>query len=243
MRIISLLFAVFVLAFPIVAQAQFTYTTNNGAITVTGYTGAGGAVMIPGTINGYPVTCIGDWAFYANSVTNVLIADSVTNIGDGAFFNCESLTTVTLGSGVTRIGDWAFSFCPALTSICSRGNAPSLGGADVFYGNAATIFYLAGATGWGSMFVGHPAILWNPPVPFTYTVNGDGLSLTITRYAGSDENVIIPRTINFLPITSIGDYGFAFNSGLTEVIIPDSVHILGNGVFADCYSLTSLAGR
>jgi len=48
-------------------QAQFDYTTNNGAITITGYTGPGGAVVIPGTINGLSVTRIGrieggDWA-------------------------------------------------------------------------------------------------------------------------------------------------------------------------------------
>ena len=38
----------------------YTYTTNNGTITITGYTGPGGAVTIPGTINGLPVTSIGD---------------------------------------------------------------------------------------------------------------------------------------------------------------------------------------
>jgi len=41
------------------AVAQFTYTTNNGAITITGYTGSGGAVTIPSIINGYPVVTIG----------------------------------------------------------------------------------------------------------------------------------------------------------------------------------------
>ena len=44
-------------------NAQFTFTTNNGAIMITGYTGSGGAVFIPSTTNGYPVTSIGDAAF------------------------------------------------------------------------------------------------------------------------------------------------------------------------------------
>ena len=39
---------------------EFNYTTNNGTITITGYTGPGGAVTIPSTINGLPVTSIGD---------------------------------------------------------------------------------------------------------------------------------------------------------------------------------------
>ena len=54
-----------VLALPVAVEAQFAYTTNNGTITITGYSGAGGSVTIPDTINGLPVTSIGDSAFYA----------------------------------------------------------------------------------------------------------------------------------------------------------------------------------
>ena len=52
------------LALPAAVQAQFTYTNNNGAITITGYTGPGGDVTIPDTISGLPVTSIGDYAFW-----------------------------------------------------------------------------------------------------------------------------------------------------------------------------------
>ena len=51
------------LMLPAVVQAQFDYTTQNGTITITGYTGPGGAVAIPATINGLPVTSIGGYAF------------------------------------------------------------------------------------------------------------------------------------------------------------------------------------
>jgi len=77
-RLLSLL----LLALPAVTQAQFTFTTNNGAITITGYTGTGGEVIIPGTTNGYPVT----------------------SIGTSAFSNCTSLTSVTIPNTVTRLG-------------------------------------------------------------------------------------------------------------------------------------------
>ncbi len=227
------------LLLPAVVQAQdYTYITNNGTITITGYNGSNGVVMIPGTIADLPVASIGDWAFYATSVTNVLIPDSVTNIGDGAFFDCESLTNVTLGSSVTDIGDWTFAFCPSLTSVCGRGNAPNLGGDNVFYGNLATVYYLSGATNWGPMFDGHPAVLWNPPVPFNYTTN-NGM-ITITGYTGSGGAVTIPGSINFLPVTSIGDDAFDSCANLTSVSIPNSVTSIGSGAFASCTSLTSV---
>lgn len=47
------------LAMPTVVQAQFTFTTNSGAITITGYSGSPTNVVIPSTTNGYPVTDIG----------------------------------------------------------------------------------------------------------------------------------------------------------------------------------------
>ncbi len=63
-------------------QAQYTYTTNNSAITITGYTGPGDVLAIPGVLTGLPVTTIGDSAFNGNtSLTNVTIPGSVLNIG------------------------------------------------------------------------------------------------------------------------------------------------------------------
>ena len=117
----------------------------------------------------YPLPASETWAFYSTRVTNVMIPDNVTNIGDGAFFDCESLTNITIGNSVTNIGDWTFAFCSSLTSICFRGNAPNLGDDNVFYGNLATVYYLPGTTNWGPTFDGHPAVLWNPPVPYNYT--------------------------------------------------------------------------
>src|SRR5664279_333523 len=74
--------AFLLLVLPAVTQAQFTYTTNNGAVTITGYTGLSGDVTIPDTINGLPVVGIGDYAFYDQDLTSVTIPDSVASIGD-----------------------------------------------------------------------------------------------------------------------------------------------------------------
>ena len=52
-----------------------------------------------------------------NDATEYIIPNSVTNIGDRAFFNCRELTSITIPNSVTTIGDGAFSGCSSLQSI------------------------------------------------------------------------------------------------------------------------------
>src|SRR5438477_10825348 len=114
----SLLFGWLLLAIPAAVQAQFTYTTNNGGITITRYTGTSSVVVIPDTITGLPVTVIGGGAFYYwTNLTTVIIPSSVTSIGDSAFGGCHSLTGVIIPNSVTSIGYSAFRACTSLTDV------------------------------------------------------------------------------------------------------------------------------
>lgn len=86
--------------FPVTANAQFgdfTYTTSNGAVTITGYTGAGGAVVIPAEIDGMPVRVLVPAAFVENAtITSISVPRTVTSIGNNAFAYCERLETITV---------------------------------------------------------------------------------------------------------------------------------------------------
>ena len=77
-------------------SAEVTIISNN-SIALTGYTGPGGYVIIPGIIGNLPVTSIGNGAFQNNAtITSVFIPASVTGIGVGAFANCPALMAITV---------------------------------------------------------------------------------------------------------------------------------------------------
>ncbi|MBO7261660.1 MAG: leucine-rich repeat protein [Alistipes sp.] len=85
------------------------------------------------------ITSIGDWAFYnCDSLTSVTIPDSVTSIGSCAFENCTLLTSVTIPDSVTSIGSYAFNGCKSLTSVTIGNGVTSIGERAFDYCNSLT---------------------------------------------------------------------------------------------------------
>jgi hypothetical protein len=206
------------------------------------------------------LTNLGSGAFdWCNDMTNVVLGNGITELANGLFSECGHLTTVTLPENLTTIGDsafWgaqslvsiampttltyiggsAFGLCPSLSSMYCYGNAPSV--VSTALPSNASVYYLAGTTGWGPTLSGAATSLWYPPVPCAYSVTNG--SVTLSKYLGSDDAVSIPNSINGLPVTTIGTNAFSGCGTLTNVFIPTSVTNIVKNPFAGCAGLVSI---
>jgi autotransporter-associated beta strand protein len=189
---------------------DFTYTISNGEVAISGYTGTGGDVAIPGLIDGLPVTAISDSAFkQKTSITRVFIPDGVKSIGRSAFFGCESLADVRLAGSVNSIESNAFRQCRSLTSV----NIPS---------GVTTISEYAFYKCTNLSVIEMPS-----------TVTG------IDQYAFYDCNALASVVLSS-DLNRLGDYAFAGCNTLSSVSIPASVTSIGSSTFLSCNNLRSI---
>lgn len=222
-RIVWFLRLLLLLSLSGAAQAQFNYTTQNGMITVTGYTGPGGEVIIPDVIEGLPVTNIGDEAFYRNaSLTSVTIPNSVTNIGNFAFERCISLTSATFGTGVTSIGYNAFSRT-ALTSVSIPNGVTYIH--NQAFGNCTSLTSVeipSSATGiGGSAFINCSSL-----TSVTIPSGVNGIGGTAFYGCASLASVTIPGSV-----TDIGVLAFGNCASLNSVYFQGNAPTVGTLVF------------
>ncbi len=166
------------------------------------------------------VTAIGNGAFYdCSGLTSVTIPNSVTDIGNSAFDGCSGLTSVTIPNSVTAIGDRAFAGCSGLTSVTIPNSVTAIGNtAFSFCRHLTSIIVESGNTVYDSRN------------------NCNAIITTETNelIAGC-ENTTIPNSV-----TSIGNHAFYGCSGLTSVTIPNSVTAIREFAFFGCSGLTSV---
>ena len=148
-----------------------------------------------------------------------VIPNSVTSIGDGAFFGYTGLTSLTIPNSVTSMGSYAFSGCSGLTTIVVETGNPVYDSRD----NCNAIIRTADNT----LIVGCLTTV----IPNSVTSIGD-----FAFYGCSGlTSLTIPNTVTY-----IGNHTFYGCTGLTSLTIPNSVTSIGNYAFYGCSGLTSL---
>ena len=105
---------------------------GNEYISIIGYEGCNDNLFVPETIlvenKNIPVKSISESAFKGcESLTDLIIPDSVSSIGDGAFKDCYKLRFITIPGSVSSIGRCVFCNCSSLTSITIPGSVTSIG--------------------------------------------------------------------------------------------------------------------
>jgi hypothetical protein len=205
----NLLLLLLLLGLPAVVQAQFNFTTNNGAITITGYTGFSDYVVIPAATNGYPVTSIGDYTFeYDFTIISVIIPNSVTSIGDSTFLDC-GMTIVSIPNSVTNIGPGAFSNCHSLTNVTIPNSVNNIGD-SVFYAceSLTSVTIPDSVTNIGDSAFGYCPSLTSVTIPNSVTSIGDQAFFQCYGLP----SVTIPASV-----TTIGDSVFNSCISLTNI--------------------------
>lgn len=237
-------------------------TAGNKVVALAGYRGTDKDLVLPSTATKdgdlYQVTTIASYAFRSSAITSIILPDGLTTIKRHAFDYCDKLVRIEILSG-TNIETEAFYILSKLKLVLIHDGVRMSNGSTFQFDNESNrpIFLLEGdASGWPSGW----AYRWNSDIGMynkftivegttlsTYTLDGviyalktDGTAVAI----GAEDNVTsIQFPASFTcgektySVTGIASAAFFCHLSLEEVIIPASISFVGDGAFANCYSL------
>ena len=153
------------------------------------------------------VTKIGDYAFFrCSSLSDIVIPDSVTDIGKCAFESCSYLSSVVIPDSVTDIGDYAFAGCNSLSNIVIPDSVTDIGKGA--FSDCSSLSDIV--------------------IPDSVTDIGE----CAFSDCSSLSDIVIPNSV-----TNIGKGAFSGCISLTYIVIPDSVTDIGECAFP-FYSLS-----
>ncbi|MGN0151437.1 MAG: leucine-rich repeat protein [Wujia sp.] len=236
---------------------SYTYQSNaDGGITITGLTSLTQrkSLVIPSEIDGLAVTEIGDSAFASNQyIEGVTIPDSVTRIGEKAFFSCKNMVAdIVIPGSVTEIGVSAFSGCRKTAGETNITISNKIGtqmtNAKINIGNLA-FAYNSGIK--GTLTIERPCVIGESAFSgCTYMTGGLSLPEGTTEIGASafyncsalDGELSLPDSV-----TGIGEKAFYNCSKLTTAStaegdctfsIPSEIKEISNNAFYGCSGLT-----
>ncbi len=214
------------------AEDGFGYYINeSGEAIITEYTGTQFAVTVPEKV-GAEATVVGidRRAFAGTCVTEVVIPDTVKEIGNCVFFGCKSLEEVVLPDGITQIGAAVFQNCTLLKKI----NWPS----SMYYIPPEMFYNCRSLTDYGifreieiigsSAFQGCVGITVDD---FSSKLKEIGAAAFASTVTASDNAAIIADTDLSESLEYIGCNAFLNNKSLSELTIPEKTCIIGEKAF------------
>jgi len=189
------------------------YEISGGEVTITNYIGNATELEIPAEIEGYPVTDIGNSAFYdCTSLTNIIIPEGVTTIEYDAFRDCTALEIIILPNSITSIESYAFY---------------------------NTAFY-NDPDNWHDGMLYYDTVLLQADINVSDpNIIKDGT----TMIAGGAFSWCLDLTSIHIPnsVTMVGESAFYNCSALTKIEIPDSVLRIERWAFRYCSGLLDIS--
>ena len=161
-------------------------------------------------------------------------------ICNSAFWYCLSLSEIVIPNSVTSIGDLAFSFCSSLAEVVIPNSVVCINGNPFWYWNGKLECL-------SPSFVYENNILFNKDKSRIISFRNQNLTSYVIpnnvtsigdrafSFCSSLAEVVIPNSV-----TRIGDSAFESCSSLAEVVIPNSVTRIGDSAFESCSSLAEV---
>ena len=217
-----------------------------------------GDIIIPETVTynnaKYRVVRIAESAFAQQNVTSVTLPNSVIELGERCFWNCNWLKTVTLSEGITELPDYCFDSCyrfesiiipenvtklgkscfescQELESIILPSNITELGESCFSYSNLKSITIPEGVTELPVNLFNLCSNLTSVTLPNSITKIGDKCFI----YCDNLESITLPSNI-----TELGESCFSGCRQLKSILLPNSITVLRSLSFENCASLLSV---
>ncbi len=208
---------------------DFWYKETDNSITITYYTGSDASVTVPESINGKTVTVIGEGAFYSNNaqrnVEEIILPESIVEIGTKAFSNCKVLREINIPDGVISIGNTAFADCWSLAELDIPDSVKSIGTGAFKFCTSVKCFRLPDS------IKSIPDYLFSGCVSLEDFVIPDGVTEIGSEAFCNCNSLKLIQLPESLKV--IGSCAFR-ESGLDRIVIPKSVNSIGVQAFWYC---------
>lgn len=227
----------------------FNYSMDRkGNVTISGFNGDMEAIVIPGMIEGHPVTTIGKGAFEGcKNLVEVSMSDYISTVQGDSFRDCISLKKIHLSNGVTKIITTTFKGCISLKAINIPDGVTEIKKATfkdspiehLHIGKSlAKIDTKAFYNGEYDPYTGRQKttrainkITVDPANPYLKSIESMILSRdgkAIYAVLGNKKKMTIPEGVEV-----INDFAFEGLAFFSDVILPDSLVSIGVGAFAN----------